>query len=108
MCAYTRRTSCFSLYSEDVYLVDRFHISALHDGRCTACCEAHTNFVDEPACLIADNVRKEANKTSPLCTDHRCVENAVPLHADIPRTGGRGSDSRFEAVLQEYLQFPYE
>jgi hypothetical protein len=36
------------------------------------------------------------------------VENAVPLHADIPRTGGRSSDLPFEAVLQEYLQFPYE
>jgi hypothetical protein len=36
------------------------------------------------------------------------VENAVPLHTDIPRTDGRGSDLSFEAVLQEYLQFPYE
>jgi hypothetical protein len=36
------------------------------------------------------------------------VENVVPLHADIPRTGGRGSDLLFEAVMQEYLQFPYE
>jgi hypothetical protein len=35
-------------------------------------------------------------------------ENAVPLHVDIPRTGRRGSDLPFEAVLQEYLQFPYE
>jgi hypothetical protein len=35
------------------------------------------------------------------------VENAV-LHVDIPRTGGRDSDLLFEAVLQEYLQFPYE
>jgi hypothetical protein len=36
------------------------------------------------------------------------VENAVPLHLDIPRTGGRGFDLPFEAVLQEYSQFPYE
>jgi hypothetical protein len=36
------------------------------------------------------------------------VENAFPLHVDIPRTGGRGSDLLFETVLQEYLQFPYE
>jgi hypothetical protein len=36
------------------------------------------------------------------------VESAVALHADIPRTGGRGSDLPFEAVMQEYLQFPYE
>jgi cbb3-type cytochrome oxidase subunit 3 len=32
----------------------------------------------------------------------------LSLHADIPRTGGKGSDLAFEAVLQEYLQFPYE
>jgi hypothetical protein len=36
------------------------------------------------------------------------VENAVPLHVHIPRIGGRGSDLPFEAVLREYLQFPYE
>jgi hypothetical protein len=36
------------------------------------------------------------------------VENAVPLHVDIPRTGGRGSDIPSEDSLQEYLEFPYE
>jgi hypothetical protein len=36
------------------------------------------------------------------------VEIAVPLHADIPRTGGKGSSLPFEAVLREYLQFRYE
>jgi hypothetical protein len=36
------------------------------------------------------------------------VESAAPLHADIPRTGGKGSDLPFEDVLQEYLQFPYD
>jgi hypothetical protein len=36
------------------------------------------------------------------------VENAVPLHADIPFTGRRGSDLAFEDILQEYLPFPYE
>jgi hypothetical protein len=36
------------------------------------------------------------------------VENAGPLHVDIPRTSGRSSDLPFEAVLQEHLQFPYE
>jgi hypothetical protein len=36
------------------------------------------------------------------------VENAVPLHVYIPHTDRRSSDLSFEAVLQEYLQFPYE
>jgi hypothetical protein len=27
---------------------------------------------------------------------------------DIPRTGARGSDVSFEALLQEYLRFPYD
>jgi hypothetical protein len=34
------------------------------------------------------------------------VENAVPLHVNIPRAAGSGSDLPFKAVLQEYLQFP--
>jgi hypothetical protein len=34
------------------------------------------------------------------------VENAVPLHVDIPRTGGRGFDLPSEDSLQEYLKFP--
>jgi hypothetical protein len=36
------------------------------------------------------------------------VENAVAVHIDISRTGRRGSDLPFQAVLQEYFQFPYE
>jgi hypothetical protein len=36
------------------------------------------------------------------------VENAVPLHVNIPCTGERGSHLPFEAVLQEYLPFPYK
>jgi hypothetical protein len=36
------------------------------------------------------------------------IENAVPLHIEIPRTVRRGSDLPFEAVLQEYLQFHCE
>jgi hypothetical protein len=36
------------------------------------------------------------------------VENAVSLHEGIHRTGRRGSDLPFEAVLQEYLQFPHK
>jgi hypothetical protein len=36
------------------------------------------------------------------------VKNAVLLHVDIPRTGGRGFDLPSEDALQEYLKFPYE
>jgi hypothetical protein len=35
------------------------------------------------------------------------VENAVPLHIDIPRTGGRGFDLPSQVSLQEYLKFSY-
>jgi hypothetical protein len=47
------------LYKEDFCFVDRFHGSALHGEQCAACCEAHTNFTDESACLMADNVWNE-------------------------------------------------
>jgi hypothetical protein len=48
-------------------------------------------------------------RSSYLCSQITgCVENAAHLHVEIPCTGGRGSDLPFEAVLQEYLQFPYE
>jgi hypothetical protein len=36
------------------------------------------------------------------------VENAVPLHVDIPHTGGRGFDLPSEDDLQEYLKLPYK
>jgi hypothetical protein len=36
------------------------------------------------------------------------VENAVPLHVDIPRTGGRGFDLPSGDAMQEYLKFSYE
>jgi hypothetical protein len=49
-------------------------------------------------------VRNEVVNTSQITGG---VENAVPAHRDIPRIGGRGSDLPCEAVLQEYLQFPY-
>jgi hypothetical protein len=45
-----------SLYRKDFYFVDRFHDCALHGERCAACREAHTNFADESACLMADYV----------------------------------------------------
>jgi hypothetical protein len=62
--------------------VDRVHGSALHGGRSTACCEAHTNFADESAWLTADNVRKE------VVTIHRSQEvlkMLSSLHVDIFR-----------------------
>jgi hypothetical protein len=47
--------------------------------------------------------------SSYLCSQiTRGTENAVPLHVDIPRTGGRGFDLPSEDALQEYLKFPYE
>jgi hypothetical protein len=47
--------------------------------------------------------------SSHFCSQNTgAVENAVPLHIDIPRIGGRSSDLPFETVLQEYLQFPYK
>jgi hypothetical protein len=36
------------------------------------------------------------------------VENAVPLHANIPRPFGRNFDLPSEDALQEYFKFPYE
>jgi hypothetical protein len=47
--------------------------------------------------------------SSYLCSQiTRGVVNAVPLHVDISRTGGRGSDLPSEDSLQEYLKFPYK
>jgi hypothetical protein len=34
------------------------------------------------------------------------VENAVPLHIDVPCTGRRGFDLPSGDALQEYLKFP--
>jgi hypothetical protein len=36
------------------------------------------------------------------------VENAVPLHVDIPCTDRRGFHLPSEDALQEYFKFPYE
>jgi hypothetical protein len=49
------------LYREDFYFIDRFHGSAFHGDRCTARCEARTNFAEESmrVCLLADNVRNK-------------------------------------------------
>jgi hypothetical protein len=45
-----------SLYRENFYFVDRFHISALHSDRGAACCKVHTNFADASVCLTASNI----------------------------------------------------
>jgi hypothetical protein len=47
-------------------------------------------------------------RSSYLCSQITFIENVVSPQVGIPRTGGRGSDLPFEAVLQEYLHFPYE
>jgi hypothetical protein len=36
------------------------------------------------------------------------VENAAPIHVDIPCTDGKGFDLPSEDALQEYLKFLYE
>jgi hypothetical protein len=58
----------------------RVHGFALHGDRCTAGREAHANFADESACLMADNIRNA------VVTIHRSqdvVKMPSPLHVDI-------------------------
>jgi hypothetical protein len=43
-------------YTGSSYLASPVHGVTLHGNRCTAICEAHTNFADESVCLIANNV----------------------------------------------------
>jgi hypothetical protein len=52
---------------------------------------------------MADNFQ---NEVATIHRSQKVLENTVPLHVDIPRTGESGPDLPFEAVLQEYLQFP--
>jgi hypothetical protein len=47
------------MYREYFYFVDLVHGSVLRGGQCAACCKSHTNFADESACLMADNVWNE-------------------------------------------------
>jgi hypothetical protein len=47
----------YIMYRKYFYFVDRFHSSVLHGDWCAACREAHTNFAEESARLMADNVR---------------------------------------------------
>jgi hypothetical protein len=85
--------------------VDRFTEFPPPGDLCSAGCEAHRNFADESICLLADKVRNKALYNSQTTGD---AENGIYLHADITVTDRNGSDLPFEAVLQEYLQFPYE
>jgi hypothetical protein len=57
-----------SQYREGFYFVDQFHGFALHGDQWAFCCEAHTNFADESACLTADNIQNE------IVTIHRSEE----------------------------------
>jgi hypothetical protein len=60
--------------------VDRAHGCALHDGRCAACRESHTNFADESAYLSAGDAWNE------VVTIHRSQEVLKilsSLHAGI-------------------------
>jgi hypothetical protein len=49
------------IIQEYFYCVDWVYGSALHGDRCAACFEAHMNFADESACLMADNVWNEGS-----------------------------------------------
>jgi hypothetical protein len=64
------------------------------------------NFDDESTCLTADNIWN-GGKFLPCSQITGDVENSVPLHVDIPHTHRRVSDLPFEAVLEEYFQFPH-
>jgi hypothetical protein len=44
------------IYKEDFYSVDQFHGSPFHNNRGPACHKAHTNFVNESACVTADKI----------------------------------------------------
>jgi hypothetical protein len=58
---------------------------------------------------ITFGMKRSSYLCSYLCSQITgSVENAVPLHVDIPRTGGRGFDLHSEGALQEYLKFTYE
>jgi hypothetical protein len=43
-----------TIYKEDFYFVDHFHGCALQREQDAACCEVHTTFADESACLTTN------------------------------------------------------
>jgi hypothetical protein len=48
-----------------------YFVDCFHGDRCVACCERYTDFADESAFLMADNVRNEGELLL-LFPDHRC------------------------------------
>jgi hypothetical protein len=83
------------LYMESFYIVDRFHRSELHGGRCVAFCKANTRIL-----LMNLHAWKPitfgVKGSSYFCSQITgSVENSVPLYIDISRTSGRSSDLPF-------------
>jgi hypothetical protein len=60
--------------------MDQVHGSALHGGQRATCCEAHTNFANESACLMADNV---PNVTVIIHRSQAVLKMLSSLHVDI-------------------------
>jgi hypothetical protein len=61
------------------YVCWSVHGPALHEDRCSTCCEAHTNFANESECLMTDNVQNEGKFLS-LFTDHRRCWKLLSLY----------------------------
>jgi hypothetical protein len=61
--------------------LDAFTAPRLHRDRPTAGRGAHANFADDSSMLITFGMKGSSY--------FFIVENAVPLHVDIPRTGGK-------------------
>jgi hypothetical protein len=58
----------YPLHREDFYFVDWFHGSACYTVTGVLLAEGHTNFADESACLIVDNIQNK------VVTIHRSQE----------------------------------
>jgi hypothetical protein len=58
MLPYTEMGPFYNIYSFFNF-ADWFHSSELHGDQGAACREEHMNFVDESACLMAENVPNE-------------------------------------------------
>jgi hypothetical protein len=67
----------------DFECLDPVHGSALHGGRCAACCETHTNFAGESACLTVDSVR---NEVVTIQRSQEVLTMLSSLHVDIFRS----------------------